>query len=256
MRLRYFGSSARPLLGVYSPPDAALEREAAVLLCHPAPQEYMRSYWALRQLAGKLAAAGLHVLRFDYSGTGDSAGDGADASLDAWRADVLGALEELTDISGVKRPSLVGFRLGATLAAQAGAHVRTLVLWEPVVTGCAYLDELRTAHVRYFAHCLHPPRVPRSGPLGELLGHPLPPRLQTELEALELGAPFASAFDRLMLVARDVRDGYRALVNRAAAQGVAASLEHVPEPEPLDADLLLAPKAQERITQLLTGARP
>ena len=92
MQVRYFGSSERALLGVYSPPEAALEREAVVLLCHPAPQEYMRSHWALRQLAARLAAAGLHVLRFDYSGTGDSAGDSsAGASLEAWRADVLTA---------------------------------------------------------------------------------------------------------------------------------------------------------------------
>lgn len=256
MQLSYFGSSAKQLLGIYSPPAGAVERDAAVLICHAGPQEYMRSYWALRQLAVRLAAAGFHAFRFDYYGTGDSAGASADGDLDQWRQDVATALEELRDVSGVRRPSLVGFRLGATLAAQAPLRVRDLVLWEPVVRGSAYLQELRAAHDRLFAHCLHPPTLPRQGPAHEMLGHPLPPSVEASLEALSLVPPFTCTADRVIVVASEARPPYGQLVDRAAAAGTPAAFEHVPESLSPDAPFLLTTMAQDRITRLLARQSP
>lgn len=256
MQLSFFGSSERQLLGIYSPPTGPVDRAAAVLICHPAPQEYMRSYWALRHLAVRLAAAGFHAFRFDYYGTGDSAGASTDGDLDQWRRDIASALDELRDVSGVRRPSLVGFRLGATLAAQAPVRVRDLVLWEPVVSGPAYLQQLRTAHERLFAHCLHPPTLPSRGPVHEMLGHPLPPAMQSSLEALGLEPPFSCTSDRVFVVASENRPSYEQLVNRAAAAGVPVVFEPVPESVSSDAPFLLSTRAQERITQLLTRQSP
>src|SRR5207249_11329319 len=48
-----------------------------------------------RQLAARLARLGLDVLRFDYYGTGDSAGQGEDATLHTCIEDVVRATEEL-----------------------------------------------------------------------------------------------------------------------------------------------------------------
>ena len=48
-----------------------------------------------------------HRLRFDYTATGDSAGDDAEGDLASWQQNILSAAEEL-----------IGLRLGATLAAQ------------------------------------------------------------------------------------------------------------------------------------------
>ena len=114
-----FGTGARQLFGIYHAPDGAVVRDAGVVLCHPAPQDYSQTYWAMHKLASMLAGAGFHVLRFDYSGTGDSSGSAAEVTLGVWQDDILAAVAELQDMSGARRVSLAGMRLGAALAMRA-----------------------------------------------------------------------------------------------------------------------------------------
>ena len=102
-----FGRSPNRLFGAYHAPRARRAVECAAVLCPPLVQEYMRTHWALRKLGGLLAARGAHALRFDYTGTGDSAGDLDGASVEAWCADVRAAAAELADLAGVRRVSLV-----------------------------------------------------------------------------------------------------------------------------------------------------
>ena len=66
-----FGPDGQQRLGIYHAPRASVAGEGGVVLCAPIGQEYMRTHRPLRQLALALADAGLHVLRFDYHGTGD-----------------------------------------------------------------------------------------------------------------------------------------------------------------------------------------
>ena len=73
-------------------------------------------------LLEQLAAQGWHVLRFDYFGTGDSAGEFDEADLTGWEADIEQALDELLDMAGARKVALVGLRLGATLAARVAAR--------------------------------------------------------------------------------------------------------------------------------------
>jgi pimeloyl-ACP methyl ester carboxylesterase len=75
-------------------------------------------------------------MRFDYGGTGDSAGDGGRVSLREWTADLATAIEEVRRRSGMSRVALVGQRLGASLAWSAATQrgdVDLLVLWDPIV---------------------------------------------------------------------------------------------------------------------------
>ena len=109
----FFGSSEERLLGVHHPPRGRVPREVGVLLCYPLGQEYMRAHRAFRQLAMLLARRGFHVLRFDWFGTGDSAGAGEEGSIARWLEDARTAIDELKDTAGVTRVSLVGLRLGA-----------------------------------------------------------------------------------------------------------------------------------------------
>jgi alpha/beta superfamily hydrolase len=70
----------------------------------------------MRLLAKQLSDAGLHVLRFDYHGTGDSSGEVGAGQFDVWVNDVALAADELLEISGVDSLTVVGLRTGAQLA--------------------------------------------------------------------------------------------------------------------------------------------
>jgi pimeloyl-ACP methyl ester carboxylesterase len=140
----FFGRSDAPLYGVYHPP-LRNPRSEAVLLCYPFGQEYMRAHRAFRQLALLLTRAGNHVLRFDYRGTGDSNGEMDEVTPQEWVEDIGTAVDELRELAGPVSLTVVGLRLGGLLAGVAchgRADVERLVLWDPVLSGDDYQQEL------------------------------------------------------------------------------------------------------------------
>jgi exosortase A-associated hydrolase 2 len=140
----YFGPSSTYLFGAYHPPKLSNRREG-IVLCSPFGQENMRAHRSLRRLAINLSTLGYSVLRFDYRGTGDSAGTLDGVTADDWQQDIRIAVQELIDIAAVPKVSLLGLRVGALLAAQVAANhqnVSRLVMWDPIVSGKAYIDEL------------------------------------------------------------------------------------------------------------------
>ena len=173
---------------------------AGVSCCvRPWARGHTRSHRALKTLAESLARAGHHVLRFDYRGIGDSSGDSAEGGLGPWRQDVLQALEELEDLSGVKEVQIVGLRLGAALAVAAAAarvgrprapRVTNLLLWDPVLSGDEFL-EISTSLMSSFLN--HPARFPALErddrariPKDSLLGYSYPDRVRQSLRELDL----------------------------------------------------------------------
>jgi pimeloyl-ACP methyl ester carboxylesterase len=185
MTLFHFGSADAPLFGVYSAPDAAAARQAAVLLCAPTGLEYMRTHYAVRLVASQLAKMGLHVLRFDYHGTGDSSGNIGAGQFDIWCDDIAVAAGKLLEISGVHDLTVVGLRLGAALAVEALASheikAKSLVLWDPVVSGDEYLSILERMHAKLVAKR----RVPLR-PTNELLGTRCPQDLRTAIQGFDI----------------------------------------------------------------------
>jgi pimeloyl-ACP methyl ester carboxylesterase len=149
MEALFFGAPDHPLYGVYHPPVRARHDNAGVVLCYPVGQEYIRIHRAFRWLAAQLAGQGFHVLRFDYTGQGDSIGDFADARLSRWIEDARQAVDELVAAAGVDRVDVVGLRAGTLIAAAVAdlLVVRRLVLWEPRKSGAVFRDELMEAHV-------------------------------------------------------------------------------------------------------------
>lgn len=147
----FFGDSHRQLYGVYHPPAGQPMRSEGVLLCYPFGQEYMRAHRSFRQLAILLGKRGYPVMRFDYFATGDSAGLCEEASIHQWVEDIHTASEEFRYLANIETVSLVGLRLGAALAAKAserqGAFNR-VVLWDPVLSGQQYCDEI-VDYIRY-----------------------------------------------------------------------------------------------------------
>ena len=132
----YFGTRERHLFGVYDPARTTGRSARAAVICHPWGDEQIHAYRTLRQLASRLSQAGFHVLRFDYYGTGDSAGHTGDNDLPGSCSDIETAMAELREMTGVGKLTLVGLRLGASLAAKVAAtcadDLETLVLWDPL----------------------------------------------------------------------------------------------------------------------------
>ena len=186
----FFGPSAEPLFGIHSAPSGGAPRPTAVVVCPPIGWEYMRTHWAARKLARLLVREGYHVLRFDYFGTGDSAGSTRDGSVERWIDDVATAAEELRAVAGVPAISAVGIRHGATFAAlavAAGLELDRLIMWDPVVSGTGYLAALDAMQAEMLATRRGGP--PTGDVLGdELLGFPYPDSLRRRLAALDLGS--------------------------------------------------------------------
>ena len=222
----FFGSSARRMYGVYHAARGR-SRGHGVVLCPPGPREYMRSHTALRKLAMLLARERFDVLRFDYYATGDSAGESREGSLSTWRQNIVAAADDLRECSGVRKISVVGFRLGAALAASAPMDMANLVLWEPVVDGGTYVNELRALHRRQFGPLLFPPRLPRRGYGGELLGIPLTAAMETELYDLDLLREAPPRAEHIAVVVSQQRPEYDRLRERLQnGQSRGAAIEY------------------------------
>ncbi|BBE71096.1 alpha/beta fold hydrolase [Oharaeibacter diazotrophicus] len=99
-----------------------------------------------RALAGAFAGRGLPTLRYDLPGTFDSLGDHLDPGHVArWTASVGAAAAALRRHAGVDEIVLVGFGVGAALAAAAApgiAGVSAMVLLAPVLSGREYAREM------------------------------------------------------------------------------------------------------------------
>src|SRR4051812_14593525 len=92
---RYIAHCGRYLFAWHHPAQPAKRRGAAVVLCPPLGSDYVGVYRVWRTLAERLAALGFDVLRFDYQGTGDSAGDSAEPRrLEAWIGDIERVVQE------------------------------------------------------------------------------------------------------------------------------------------------------------------
>lgn len=176
----YFG----PESGLYGCGHLAADarRGPALVICQPTGHEYERCHRAMRQLAVQAARRGMSALRFDYHATGDSAGDSEELCLARMRRDIEQAIDYWRDRTGAAAVTLVGIRLGATLAAQlagSGNAIDALVLYAPVLDGRQLLADWEREQQAFIDKHSVLPRAPAAG---DLLGFPLTDALRRELE--------------------------------------------------------------------------
>src|SRR5690242_13811216 len=87
----YFGPEERPLFGWLHRPAGAAPR-IGLVICNPFGYEAICAHRSLKHFARTAAENGCAALRFDYDGTGDSAGDDFDADrMNAWIGSVEAA---------------------------------------------------------------------------------------------------------------------------------------------------------------------
>lgn len=175
----WFGQAAQPLFGMLHRARGTLVR-GAVLFCYPMPPKYQLFYRGFQRLAASLTLEGFHVLRFDYSGVGDSAGSPSGATVGKWVEDAHAALQCLERETGCHQLSVMGLRVGTVIAAALSRRtsLRNVVLWEPITTGSQYVDEL-------VALSSQRPQLPPPADL-DFFGFPVTAAMRTELQAVSL----------------------------------------------------------------------
>lgn len=123
---------------------AAGTPRGAVLYLHPFAEEMNKARRMAALQSRMLAARGYAVLQIDLFGCGDSSGEFGDARWELWKQDVALALAWLGPRAG-GAIHLWGLRLGALLAldyaAGCGATFGGFLLWQPVVSGEAFLTQ-------------------------------------------------------------------------------------------------------------------
>lgn len=141
----FFDNGPYRLFGVLHEPA---EPTAAFgwVFCHPFAEEKLWTHRACVSFARTLASRGHWVLRFDAMGNGDSDGQFSEVSMESMLADIACAVRTLEQLSRIGRGvGLLGMRLGgaaAALAAEKLPSVNKLVLWEPIVDGAKYMQEM------------------------------------------------------------------------------------------------------------------
>lgn len=191
----YFGPPDRQLFATYHAPERETEARAALLMCCPFGHEAIRAHRLYRVLADRIARLGIAVMRFDFFGNGESGGDDAEGEMSGWQRDLLSAHEELMRRSGARTLTWLAARLGATLALQCAQNAQGLervILWDPILDGPAYVQELHAAQIAmleigYYAR--NPSWYKRSEPddgpaITEALGHRISARLAAQWAAL------------------------------------------------------------------------
>jgi hypothetical protein len=134
----FFENKGYNIFGILHSPSKR-HINAGFVLCYPAvfegPSDFYRQIYAT--FARKLASIGYYILRFNYMGTGDSAGNFEDATVESRVSDIMRAIVLLKEKSGIRRIGLLGMGLGATWAGLAAVEstirVDPLIFWEPVV---------------------------------------------------------------------------------------------------------------------------
>ncbi len=230
----YFGTHDRRLFGIHEAAQRSLASRG-VVLCHPWGNEYIHAYRAMRQLAKMLSASGIHTLRFDYFGTGESDGDTTIGDLNGWEADIQAAIQELKDTTESPTVSLVGLRLGATLAAnvavRAGAEVSSLVLWDPVVSGVEYLAEMqRAARTGWLRPRSAPARPAHRGRGHEIMGFPLTEPVAAALTRIDLAALAPALPQRTLVVVSEPLASHASFQRALDQRQPPLAIEHIDSP--------------------------
>lgn len=222
----WFGQERAPLLGAVDLPVGGRCR-GAVVLCAPIGKEHVDAYRGMVYLAQRLSDQGVMVLRFEYRGFGDSAGDqDAPDAVAEWLDSIREAVAYVR-ACGALDVALVGLRVGALLAARVADEcgpLRSVALWDPVIRGRAYLRKQTSLYqVAVGARLPDDPRIP-------LIGAVLAPQAADDLSALDLSTAPRPVSPRMLLAVRESEAdsaAVRALVDRWAADEMVVHDHHL-----------------------------
>ena len=214
---QWIGQPDHPLMSwLTAPQDGTSTR--GVVLAPPVGYEYWSAHRTLRTLAERLAERGHQVLRVDYDGTGDSAGDQWDPGrVAAWRTGIRQAAQALRSW-GVTELVVLGLRVGGTFALLEGGAVGAdaVVAWAPVVRGRRYVSEVQLLGLPVPED---PSSPARSGAFVQA-GSVFSAETLAELGAINLATLPELPAARVLVVDRPDKPASTALLDRLRALGV------------------------------------
>jgi exosortase A-associated hydrolase 2 len=219
-----------PLFAVVHEPAAGIPVRGSVLLAPPIGEELNRCRLAIANAARAWSRQGWMTLVADLYGTGDSAGDFGDATVERWRDDLCRAWQWLQRASGGE-PVLWAVRGGALLALSLRGELQAsrVALWAPQFTGREVVDSVLRLATAADALAQRDGQLParerirREGVI-EIGGYRWSDVLLSSLEALGEGARTLNARDVLWLepAGRDVRHDPRVSATpQPVANGIA-----------------------------------
>ena len=214
----FFLDGARgPLFAVHHRPSDPTRVQGQVLCVLPFNEEMNRCRSMVTMLALALAGRGLGTLVVDPYGTGDSAGEHADARWELWLDDLGRALNWLDGQPG-GCVALWGIRLGAILAAtlhgRRAAADTALLLWQPVADGKTHLTQFLRVKIAAQMDRADLPKETTAtmraalaaGRTVEVAGYALHPELTAAIDAAKLDACPLPAGSRMLWLENTVGD--------------------------------------------------
>jgi exosortase A-associated hydrolase 2 len=140
---RFIGADAALAAIIWQPPPGVPVR-FAVLHVPAAFEEMNKARRMVALQARALASVGGCVVVYDPWGTGDSAGDPAEATFDQWRDDAIAAwafVRETFPVPGVLWGLRLGALIAASLASERAITPSALILWQPVGSGRTFFNQ-------------------------------------------------------------------------------------------------------------------
>lgn len=143
----WIGEPDRQLYAALHRPGHA-DATRGVVLVPPLLHEQPRARRFLAEVASAFATNGIAALRFDFYGSGDSAGRADEMQMASMHEDLSRASAALRSLTGVSKVAVMAWRASALVAwdwLRQGGAACELILWEPVVDGREWLDTLLSA---------------------------------------------------------------------------------------------------------------
>ena len=192
-----------------------------LLVAPPLLQEGIASQRALWTLCETASAAGTSVLRFDWFGSGESAGRSDEMTMATLQQDLGDAAGRLAP-SGTPRTLALRSACLPLLAAAGGASAPVdLVLWDPVLDGGALVDAWKRQHQeqlqavgRYLPGRGIPPAA------SELLGFDVCPDFVDALAQADFRRCALPAGSRVLVAAWEIDAALQAFIDIQQGAGV------------------------------------
>jgi pimeloyl-ACP methyl ester carboxylesterase len=220
VRPSFLGTADNRIFGVYHSPANTGKHSKSILLCHPFGHEYLCSYRIIRQLSDQLSRQGHHVLRFDWYGYGDSDGKPDKGNYTIWLNNIKDALDELLSTSGHTAASVVGLRMAGNLLSKASndlSNVKNIILWDPVLSGKHWLNELKELHNSFLNKKYS--RLKNLSSDKEFLGFPFSSSLQQEISSIDIPNHIPGNSCKLHLILSDGSNNCDSLVKKFQSIG-------------------------------------